>query len=90
MNQQDFFKLRKNFQVHQLLLEKGIKEEFPSLREIDKLIENQLLSMSNLSNNNPIATKYRIDEALQILTQLGLDFTKELGLKPRASRNALK
>ncbi|MHC5826725.1 MAG: adenine methyltransferase, partial [Nostoc sp.] len=49
----------------------AIKEEFPSLREIDELIENQLLSMSNLSKNNPIATKCRIDEARQILKQLG-------------------
>ena len=49
----------------------GIKEQFPSLREIDELMENKLLSMSNQSENNPIATKSRIDEALQILTQLG-------------------
>ncbi|MBN3924648.1 MAG: Eco57I restriction-modification methylase domain-containing protein [Nostoc sp. NMS4] len=54
-----------------LLLGTGIKEQFPSLQEIDELIENQLLKMSNLSDNNPIATKSRIDEALQILTQLG-------------------
>ncbi|MEH2377723.1 MAG: BsuBI/PstI family type II restriction endonuclease [Nostoc sp.] len=54
-----------------LSLGTAIKEQFPSLQEIDELIENQLLSMSNLSENNPIATKSRIDEALQILTQLG-------------------
>lgn len=40
MNQQDFFKLRKNFQVHQLLLGKGIKEEFPSLRESMAFLAN--------------------------------------------------
>ncbi|MEH2376486.1 MAG: BsuBI/PstI family type II restriction endonuclease [Nostoc sp.] len=58
--------------LEQLLsLGTGIKEEFPSVREIDQLIENQLLSMSNLSDNNLITTKSRIDEALQILTQLG-------------------
>ncbi|MBE8985663.1 Eco57I restriction-modification methylase domain-containing protein [Nostoc sp. LEGE 12450] len=73
-----------------------IKEQFPSLRKIDELIENQLQSMSNLSENNPIVTKSRIDEALQILTQLGFPRTQLnersaltllalLGLKPTDS-----
>ncbi|MEH1962262.1 MAG: BsuBI/PstI family type II restriction endonuclease [Nostoc sp.] len=71
VNATDLRKLKyPNFE--QLLsLGTGIKEQFPSLREIDELIENKLLSMSNLSENNPIATKSRIDEALQILKQLG-------------------
>jgi adenine-specific DNA-methyltransferase len=47
-----------------------IKEQFPSQREIDKLVE-ELLSMTNPPDKNPIAVKLRIDEALQILAQLG-------------------
>ncbi|MEH2349075.1 MAG: BsuBI/PstI family type II restriction endonuclease [Nostoc sp.] len=54
----------------------AIKERFPSLQEIDELIENQLISMSSLSENNPIKTKSRIDDALQILTQLGFPRTQ--------------
>ncbi|MEH2067822.1 MAG: BsuBI/PstI family type II restriction endonuclease [Nostoc sp.] len=57
--------------LEQLLsLGTGIKERFPSWREIDDLVENKLLNMSNQSGNNPIKIKSRIDEALQILTQL--------------------
>ncbi|WP_341530854.1 BsuBI/PstI family type II restriction endonuclease [Nostoc sp. UHCC 0302] len=48
-----------------------IKQQFPSVREIDELIEDKLLSMTNQSSNNPIAIKSRIDEALQILAYLG-------------------
>ncbi|MFW9261367.1 BsuBI/PstI family type II restriction endonuclease [Nostoc sp. CALU 546] len=71
VNATDLRKLKYPSLSQLLLLGTGFKEEFPSLQEIDELIENQLLSMSNLSENNPIATKSRIDEALQILTQLG-------------------
>ncbi|WP_335033140.1 BsuBI/PstI family type II restriction endonuclease [Nostoc sp.] len=71
VNATDLRKLKYPDLSQLLLLGTGIKEQFPSLQEIDELIENQLLSMSNLSENNPIATKSRIDEALQILTQLG-------------------
>lgn len=71
VNATDLRKLKYPNLSQLLSLGTGIKEQFPSLQEIDELIENKLLSMSNLSENNPIATKSRIDEALQILTLLG-------------------
>ncbi|MBC6432155.1 N-6 DNA methylase [Nostoc sp. HG1] len=71
VNATDLRKLKYPNLEQLLFLGTAIKEQFPSLQEIDEFIENQLLSMSNLSENNPIATKSRIDEALQILTQLG-------------------
>lgn len=48
-----------------------ITEHFPSQKEIDELLQ-ELLSMSNQSENNPLIIKTRIDEALQILIELGL------------------
>ncbi len=49
-----------------------ITEHFPSQKEIDELVQKELLSMSNQSENNPLIIKTRIDEALQILIELGL------------------
>lgn len=49
-----------------------ITEHFPSQKEIDELLQKELLSMSNQSENNPLIIKTRIDEALQILIELGL------------------
>jgi adenine-specific DNA-methyltransferase len=49
-----------------------IGERLPSQQEIDKLVEEELLSMTNQSENNPSTIKSRIDEALQVLMQLGL------------------
>ncbi|MDZ8257467.1 BsuBI/PstI family type II restriction endonuclease [Nostoc sp. ChiQUE01b] len=49
-----------------------ITEHFPSQKEIDELVQEELLSMSNQSENNPLIIKTRIDEALQILIELGL------------------
>ncbi len=71
VNATDLRKLKYPNLEQLLSLGTGIKEQFPSLREIDELIEDKLLSMSNQSGNNPIVIKSRIDEALQILTQLG-------------------
>ncbi len=48
-----------------------IGEQFPSQREIDALVEEELLSMTKQSGNTPIATKSRIDEAQHVLVQLG-------------------
>ncbi|WP_335181624.1 BsuBI/PstI family type II restriction endonuclease [Nostoc sp.] len=48
-----------------------ITEYFPSQKEIDQLVQEKLLSMSNQSENNPLIIKTRIDEALQILIELG-------------------
>ncbi|MEH2164966.1 MAG: BsuBI/PstI family type II restriction endonuclease [Nostoc sp.] len=76
VNATDLRKLKYPNLEQLLSLGTEIKEQFPSLQEIDKLIENQLLSMSNLSENNPIETKSRIDDALQILTQLGFPRTQ--------------
>ncbi|WP_016876780.1 Eco57I restriction-modification methylase domain-containing protein [Chlorogloeopsis fritschii PCC 9212] len=55
------------------LLSLGLRigEQFPSQQEIDELIEAELLSMTNQPGNNPVAIKSRIDEALQILLELG-------------------
>ncbi|MBD6620986.1 N-6 DNA methylase [Komarekiella sp. 'clone 1'] len=71
VNATDLRKLKYPNLEQLLSLGTGIKEQFPSLREIDELIEDKLLSMSNQSGNNPIVIKSRIDEALLILTQLG-------------------
>ena len=71
VNATDLRKLKYPNLSQLLSLGTGFKEQFPSLQEIDELIENKLLSMSNLSENNPIAIKSRIDEVLQILTQMG-------------------
>lgn len=49
-----------------------ITEYFPSQKEIDQLVQEKLLSMSSQSENNPLIIKTRIDEALQILIELGL------------------
>ncbi|MEH2200628.1 BsuBI/PstI family type II restriction endonuclease [Nostoc sp.] len=76
VNATDLRKLKYPNLEQLLSLGTAIKERFPSLQEIDELIENQLLGMSNQSENNPIVTKSRIDEALQILTQLGFPRTQ--------------
>lgn len=49
-----------------------IAAEFPPQEEIDALIEKELLNMADTFGNNPIATKKRIEEALEILVALGL------------------
>ncbi|MEH1867577.1 MAG: BsuBI/PstI family type II restriction endonuclease [Nostoc sp.] len=96
VNATDLRKLKYPNLEQLLSLGAEIKEQFPSLQEIDELIENQLQSMSNLSENNPIVTKFRIDEALQILRHLGFPRTQLnersaltllalLGLKPTDS-----
>lgn len=71
VNATDLRKLKYPNLSQLLSLGTEFKDQFPSLQEIDELIENKLLSMSNLSENNPIAIKSRIDEVLQILTQMG-------------------
>ncbi|MFN6540793.1 MAG: BsuBI/PstI family type II restriction endonuclease [Nostoc sp. EkiNYC01] len=42
-----------------------------SQSEIDEIVEEELLSMTNQFENNPLIIKNRIDEALQILVELG-------------------
>jgi adenine-specific DNA-methyltransferase len=49
----------------------SIEEHLPSQTEIDQLVQ-ALLKMTNQSENNPLIIKNRIDEALQILIELGL------------------
>lgn len=71
VNATDLRKLKYPTLEQLLSLGTEIKEQFLSLRAIDELVENKLLSMSNQSGNNPIAIKSRIDEAVQILSQLG-------------------
>jgi adenine-specific DNA-methyltransferase len=48
-----------------------IRDKFPSQKEIDEFWE-EFLSMTNQSENNLFTIKLRIDEALQILLELGL------------------
>lgn len=50
---------------------KQVSDKFPSQKEIDAIVETELLNMTNQSSKNPIIAKARIDEALQILTQMG-------------------
>lgn len=58
--------------LNQLIsLGKRIGARVLSQQEIDELIEKELLSTTSQLMNNPIAIKNRIDEALQILRQLG-------------------
>lgn len=53
------------------LLGKYIGAKFPQQSEIDKIIDRVLFNMNNSSENNPIVTKSRIDEAIEILAVLG-------------------
>lgn len=48
-----------------------INGQTPSQQNIDTLVEEELLSMTDQSTNNPMAIKSRIEESLGILTQLG-------------------
>lgn len=48
-----------------------VGEYLLSQSEIDELVEEELLSMTNQSENNTLIIKNRIDEALQILVELG-------------------
>ena len=54
-----------------LLLASGIGEIFPTQREIDELVEKQLLNVINSLENSPMTIKNRIDESLEILAVLG-------------------
>lgn len=54
-----------------LSLGKRIGEQSPSQHDIDELVKEELLGMTNQPGNNPITTQSRIDEALEILRQLG-------------------
>jgi len=53
-------------------LGKNIKSDFPTQEEIDALIEKETSSMANSPQKDPIETKKRIDEAMEILVMLGL------------------
>jgi adenine-specific DNA-methyltransferase len=55
-----------------LLLGAHIGERFPLQREIDDLVQQKLLNMTNQPEKNPVTIKSRIDETLQILMQLDL------------------
>lgn len=54
-----------------LSLGSRISDQFPNQAEIDQIIQEELLSMTNQSEKNPVAIKSRIDEARQVLVQLG-------------------
>ena len=79
-----------------------ITKKYPDQKEIDDIIEKVLFSMSQKSDKiNPIPTKEKIDEAIEILKQLGfpkqqqndrsaLTLLSLLDLKPNGSWNASK
>jgi adenine-specific DNA-methyltransferase len=48
-----------------------VNGRFLTQKEIDEIIETELMSMTNQPNDNPVVIKARINEALQILTNLG-------------------
>ena len=48
------------------------KEVLPQQAEIDEIIEREFFTMSDASTSDPIATKKKLDEALEILKSLGL------------------
>ncbi len=50
----------------------GVGDEFPAQEELDRLIEKELLKMVAEEGVDPIRAKRKIEEALQILTALGL------------------
>lgn len=49
-----------------------IKSRFPAQDELDTLIEREIFTMADSSQKDPIETKKRIDEAMEILVMLGL------------------
>ncbi len=62
------------------LIRLGKKVDSPSLsqKEIDDLIEKEIIKMTGNDNNNPIEMQNKIDQALQILIDVGM---------PRAQQN---
>lgn len=79
-----------------LSLGERIGEQFPSPQEIDELVEEELLTIADQAEGNPIVINLRINEALTILGQLGfpraqlnersaLTLLALLNLKPNAS-----
>ncbi len=54
-----------------LFLGEQFGESFPSQQQLDKIVEERLLSMTDQGNESLTAIKMRIDEALEILKQLG-------------------
>jgi adenine-specific DNA-methyltransferase len=78
VNATDLRKL--NYPTNKQLLSLGerVGNSFPNQEEIDRIVEEELLKMTNEPENITISIKSRINEALQILTQLGV---------PRAQQN---
>ena len=49
-----------------------VTEDFPSQREIDAWLEEEVQRMADIQSPNPVVAKQKIDEALEILKALGL------------------
>jgi adenine-specific DNA-methyltransferase len=49
-----------------------VTAEYPEQEEIDKIIEREFFSMAEKPTDDPIATKRRIEEAMDVLEQLDL------------------
>jgi adenine-specific DNA-methyltransferase len=56
-----------------------VGDSFPDQKTIDHLIEGELQEMADLAASNPLAAKQKVEEALEILTVLGM---------PRGQQNA--
>jgi adenine-specific DNA-methyltransferase len=58
--------------LHELeILGRNVQATYPTQEEIDRIIEKEFFGMADISGD-PIATKRRIEEATDVLVQLGL------------------
>lgn len=54
------------------MLGANVQDSFPSQREIDELLEREIHRMADIQSPNPVAAKQKIDEALEILSAIGM------------------
>lgn len=84
-----------------IMLGTQVDAKFPTQKEIDRLVERELLSNTSMSENSFFSVKSRIDEALEVLVALGfprgqfnersaLTLLAFLDLKPSDSWQAAK
>ncbi|WP_206602941.1 BsuBI/PstI family type II restriction endonuclease [Leptolyngbya ohadii] len=71
INVSDLRSLRYPTKEKLLLLGKKVGDKKLTYQEIDSLVEKELLTMSESNKINPLKAKTKIDEALDILKQLG-------------------
>lgn len=101
VNATDLRSLKYPTQEQLITLGTQVRAKFPTQREIDELVERELLSITSMSENSPFSIKSRIGEALEILVALGfprgqlnersaLTLLAFLDLKPSDSWQAAK